>query len=57
MLSKLELMCNTIPLSIKTLNRLGNKFKIELKNKLLEILKKEDDYRSFCDIRVQFSKS
>ena len=68
MLSKLELkirkepslsigalIWNSIPLFVKTLNK--NQFKSKLKDKLLEILKNEDDYTRISDIRVQFLNS
>ena len=49
------LICNSIPLSTKTLKK--NQFKSELKRKLFEILEKEDDYIRVSDITGQFSKS
>ena len=48
------LIWNSIPLSIKTLNK---KIKSALKGKLFEILEKEHDYIRIYDIRVQSSKS
>lgn len=49
------LIQNSIPFPIKTLKK--NQFKSAIKEKLFEILKKEDDYIRIADIRVQFSKS
>ena len=44
------LIWSSIQLSIKTLNI--NQFKSKLKNKLLDILKNEDDFIRISDIRV-----
>ena len=63
MLSKLELKIRKSFLYLRCLDlehhslSIKNQFKSKLKNKLLEILKNEDDYIIISDIRVQFSKS